>query len=199
MKIGSIRLSGASIALLVLQLAIVSSIAAKYLYQRWTCPRVWTRTAAYDPELVMRGRYLSLQLMVDGCESTLPSGKQAEFPRNADGTIRSQVFTVRGSVAVVEFPARLVVKDHQLMAVHVRDAEDPHDSLTVSAWEGTACDQMRLTQPVNFYISEHAQSPVPVKRGDELWIEVTVPPKGPPRPIQLALKQGGAWKPLAFQ
>ena len=41
---------------------IVSSVALKYLYQRATCPRVWTRTAAYDPELVMRGRYLSLQL-----------------------------------------------------------------------------------------------------------------------------------------
>ncbi len=64
----------------------------------------------------------------------------------------------------------------------------------VSAWHNTTCDQMRLRQPVNFYIAEHAQSPLPVKQGDELWIEVTVPPKGPPRPIQLALKQPGAWK-----
>jgi hypothetical protein len=30
-------------------------------------------------------------------------------------------------------------------------------------------------------------------------MEVTVPPKGPPRPLQLALKKDGAWKPLAFQ
>ncbi len=94
MKIGPVKLSGASVALLVIQLAIVSSIAAKYLYQRATCPRVWTKTVAYDPELVMRGRYLSLQLTVDGCGSTLPSGKDAEFPRNVDGTIRSQAFTV---------------------------------------------------------------------------------------------------------
>ena len=61
--------------LLLIQLAIVSSVAAKYLYQRWTCPRVWTRTVAFDPELPMRGRYLSLQLIVDGCQSTLPSAK----------------------------------------------------------------------------------------------------------------------------
>ena len=52
MKIAGIKLSGTSIALLVIQLAIVSSIAAKYLYQRWTCPHVWTRTVAYDPESV---------------------------------------------------------------------------------------------------------------------------------------------------
>jgi hypothetical protein len=58
---------------------------------------------------------------------------------------------------------------------------------------------MRVDKPVNFYITEHAASPLPVKTGDELWIEVTVPPKGPPRPIQLALKEKGVWRPLAFQ
>ena len=85
MKLGKITLSVASIALLVIQLAIVSSIAAKYLYQRWSCPRAWTRTVAYDPELPMRGRYLSVQLVVDGCESTLPNAKQARMPRSVDG------------------------------------------------------------------------------------------------------------------
>ena len=54
MKLGKATLSGASVALVVIQLALVSSIAAKYLYQRWTSPRVWTRTVAYDPELLMR-------------------------------------------------------------------------------------------------------------------------------------------------
>ena len=99
----------------------------------------------------------------------------------------------------VEFPAKLAVKDNRLIAVLQRDAENPRDTQMVSAWQNTTCDQMRLVQPVNFYIAEHAQSPLPLKQGDELWIEVTVPPKGPPRPTQLALKQSGAWKPLAFQ
>lgn len=196
MKIGPVRLSTASLALLVIQLAIVLSIAGKYLYQRWTCPRVWTRSAAYDPELVMRGRYLSLQLEVDGCESTLPSGAQAQFPRNPDGTIASKQFTVRGPV--VDFPAKLVVKDNRLIAVHQRDTDDPHAQM-VSTLGNAACDRMRLEQPVNFYIAEHADSPFSRQPGGELWIEVTVPPKGPPRPIQLAVKQAGAWKPLAYQ
>jgi len=69
----------------------------------------------------------------------------------------------------------------------------------VTASPGSSCDNLRLDQPVDFYIAEHAAIPTPVKPGQELWIEVTVPPKGPPRPIQLALKQDGAWKPLAFQ
>jgi len=78
------KLAKTSIVLLVIQLALVSSIAAKYLYQRATCPQAWTRAEAYDPNLVMRGRYLSLRLTVDGCQSTLPSALRATFPRNAD-------------------------------------------------------------------------------------------------------------------
>jgi hypothetical protein len=58
---------------------------------------------------------------------------------------------------------------------------------------------MRLDEPVDFYIAEHAADPTRLKPGQELWIEVTVPPQGPPRPLQLALKQDGVWKPLAFQ
>jgi hypothetical protein len=193
-----ITLSKTSIALLVIQLVIVSSIAAKYLYQRWTCPRVWTKTVAYDPELVMRGRYLSLQLTVDGCETSLPPGNNAEFPRNPDGTVKSPEFTVRSPGDSMEFPARLSVKNNKLMAVYQANA-DPSGAQMVSAFANLKCDSMRVSRPVNFYISEHAQSPLPRKPGDELWIEVTVPPKGPPRPLQLALKQDGAWKPLGFQ
>ena len=84
------KLSKISLALLLIQLAIVSSIAAKYLYQRWTCPRVWARTVAFDPELPMRGRYLSLQLTVDGCQSTLPSARAAAFPRDINGVADSR-------------------------------------------------------------------------------------------------------------
>jgi hypothetical protein len=64
---------------------------------------------------------------------------------------------------------------------------------------GSPCDALRLQQPVDFYIAEHAADPTALRQGEELWIEVTVPPKGPPRPLQLALKDNGAWKPLAFQ
>jgi hypothetical protein len=55
---------------------------------------------------------------------------------------------------------------------------------------------MHLQSATDFFISEHASSPLPLKQGQELWIEVTLPPKGPPRPIQLAVKDNGVWKPL---
>jgi len=185
-----------SIAMLVIQVIIVSSIGLKYLYQRATCPRVWTRAAAYDPSLVMRGRYLSLQLTADGCSSTLPTAKNAQFPRNINGVPNGN-FNVNAS-QTVWFQAKLAVKDNRLTVIRVTDSENTAGTQTVSAPPGASCDQLRLAQPVDFYIAEHADDPTFLKRGQELWIEVTVPPKGPPRPLQLALKDNGAWKPLAF-
>jgi hypothetical protein len=196
------RLAKTSIALLVIQLAIVSLIAAKYLYQRWTCPRVWTRTVVYDPEMVMRGRYLSEQLIVDGCKSTLPSAKEASMPRNVDGLPVGARFSVNAAQAV-RFPATIKVEGNKLVALRIPDSENvqpiPPGSQMVAAWPGASCENLRLDTPVDFYISEHAAIPSPLNAGQELWIEVTVPPKGPPRPIQLALKDGGVWRPLAFQ
>lgn len=197
MKIGRFQLAGVSVALLVIQLVLISSIAAKYLYQRWTCPRVWTRAAAVDPELPMRGRYLSLQLRVDGCQSTLPSAKDATFPRDVNGAIKPGPYLMRHPQPV-SFRANLKVENNKLEALRVEGQEDRTMGEEVSAMPGTPCDQMYLESATNFYIAEHAQSPLPLKPGQELWIEVTVPPVGPPRPIQLALKQDGEWKPLGF-
>jgi len=198
MKIGKCTLSAASVTVLAVQLLLVSSIAAKYLYQRWRCPRVWTRAAAYDPELPMRGRYLSFQLTVDGCQSTLPSAKEARFPRDVNGAAIKGNYEVRFA-APVEFSAELKVADGKLLALRIPDEEYDPAGQWVTAFSGQGCDQMRLEAPVAFYIAEHAQSPLPLKAGQELWVEVTVPPKGPPRPLQLALKENGSWKPLAFQ
>jgi hypothetical protein len=197
MKIGRFTLSGVSIALLLVQLLLVSTIAAKYLYQRWRCPRVWTRASAFDPQLPMRGRYLSLQLTVDGCQSTLPSAKEAIFPRDVNGAIRPGPYVLRPRP--VNFRANLKVDNNRLVVLRIEGQEDLTAGEEVSAAPGAPCDRMWLDSPVAFYIADTARSPLPLKPDQELWIEVTVPPKGPPRPIQLALKQNGAWTPLAFQ
>ena len=192
------KLAKTSIALLVIQLALVSSIAAKYLYQRWSCPRVWTRATTYDPQLLMRGRYLSLQLIVDGCQSTLPSALHAIFPSNIDGTTRPSGFSVTRESSV-QFRANLKVESNKLLAIRIPEADLTSKGVEVTALPNSSCDALRIAEPVDFYIAEHAVDPTPLKPGQELWIEVTIPPQGPPRPIQLALKQDGAWKPLAFQ
>ena len=197
MKIGRFSLSAASVALLVVQLGLVSSIAAKYWYQRWSCPRVWTRAAAIDPELPMRGRYLALQLTVDGCQSTLPSAKDADFPRDYNGAVKSGLYVLRGNAT--SFWADLKVENNTLVAVRNEGTEDSTGGEEVVASAGASCNQMQLASPTDFFIADVARSPLPLKAGQQLWIEVTVPPKGPPRPIQLAIKDNGAWKPLELK
>jgi hypothetical protein len=192
------KISKTSITVLVIQLCLVCSIAAKYLYQRATCPRVWTRAAMYDPELIMRGRYLSMQLEVDACQSTPPFGGRAIFPRDVNGVPQGETYLVNGQQGL-QFSAKLAVAQNKLIAIRAPESRASSSDEVIFAPAGRTCDVMRLVEPVNFYIPEHATSPLPVKRGQELWVEVTMPPKGPPRPIQLALKDNGAWKPLTFQ
>jgi uncharacterized membrane-anchored protein len=182
------KLARTSLVLLVVQLALVSSIAAKYLYQRWNCPKVWVRTVAYDPDMVMRGRYLSLRLEVNGCGRISPPPLMEVGP----GRWEYDAKTAR-------IPATLKVENQKLVAIPLPVQDARADALTVLAPPGVACDVLRVQQPVDFYIPEHSVDPTAHLAGKELWVEVTVPPKGPPRPLQLALKENGVWKPMAFE
>ena len=111
-----------------------------------------------------------------------------------------KTFSIHAPQAV-QFPADLKVRDNKLLAIRNESLEvgDRVDGLTVEALPGASCQAMRLKDPVDFYIAEHAADPTRLKPGQELWTELSVPPKGPPRPVQLALRDNGAWKPLAFQ
>jgi hypothetical protein len=183
--------------LLVVQLVIVSTAAGKYLYDRSTCPRAWAQAVGYDPEMPMRGRYLSLQLVVNGCGSTLPNARAARFPRNVDGTVQSPRYTIN-TTGSLEFRARLEANGDRLTAMKLPDSARPDEGLKVIAPPSESCEGMRLKEPVDFFMPEHAQGPFPLKKGTELWMQVTVPPSGPPRPVALAVEEGGVLRPLAF-
>lgn len=202
MKIFNRSISAASLALLVIQLTLVSSVAAKYEVDRWRCPRVWTRAFGYDPQLPLRGRYLALQLRVDGCGSTLPSAAQARFPRDVNGSAVPGPFVV-GKFPTVRFRANLSVDKGRLEAVRIQDEESRTKGQMVDAFAGASCDAMTLDQPVYYDVPDNygagsASSLFPLKPGQELWVEATIPPEGPPRPTQLAIKESGVWKPLPF-
>jgi len=42
-----------------------------------------------------------------------------------------------------------------------------------------------------YFIPEHVPDPSLRPPGEELWVEVTLPRRGPPRPIRLAVKKDG--------
>jgi len=114
----------------VLQCALVMSLTGKLFYDRATCPRVWVKTLPYDPNLPIRGRYLSLVLA--------PDSDASYFER--------------------------------------------------TNWER-----------VVFFVTERATEADSRRFGphaEMLWVEVTIPHKGPPRPIRLGFKKDGRIQPL---
>lgn len=191
------RFSRTSLALLVIQILLVCAVVATYAWQRHAYPRVWTRAYGYDPRLPLRGRYLSLQAGIDGCSSTLPSSKQAAFQRDVNGAVKPGPYTVQ-SVPPFSFSANLTVQNGMLQAVYIQNEEKRRFGQIVAAQPGLPCREMRIVAPVNFYIPDNAANIFPLKPNQELWIELTIPPQGPPRPIQLALKNDSKWMPLSF-
>src|SRR5450755_939996 len=59
-----------AIVVALIQVLIVSSLGAKLLYDRRTRPQAWFKTQRYDPNLPIRGRYVSLQVEVNDPRST---------------------------------------------------------------------------------------------------------------------------------
>lgn len=77
-------------------------------------------------------------------------------------------------------PAAIFVADGKLMA---RAAVD---GFTVMK-RGTG---WVLLPALAFFLPEHVPDPSQRAAGEELWVEVSVPPKGPPRPVRLGVKRG---------
>jgi hypothetical protein len=156
------------------QLALVASLAAKYAVDRARLPRVWVQTVAYDPNLPIRGRYLRVQLRVSP-EDVYGS------PWNFSGEMRDVTLEARDGHLVAN------PSDHPT-GLHV-SRRIINRGAPVTA----------LMEPVAFFLPEHAMDPSVRSAGGELWMEVTVPKTGPPRPIRLAIKRGDSFTPLDLQ
>jgi len=180
----------AALLLLVVQLALVLSVAGKYLYERKTRPRVWARTAQFDPSTPLRGRYLALQLAIDACG--LPHDKDhfTQGFQDLNGKIGPGSYQWRISLGV---------RGGHLVPVLEDSARSPEGIQSVSQREDRSCERVPLSEETEFFIPDTARPPFPLEKGQELWVEVTVPETGPPRPIQLALSDAGGFHPLQFQ
>ena len=146
------------IAVAILQCLIVLSLAGKYAVDRERLPRVWVKTAPVDPNLPIRGRYVSLRLQVDG-PSSVPYGSRQ---------------------------SRLSVENGRLTAT-VADS-----GVLILGSQG----RWTIADPVAFFISEGIPDPSRRAPGEELWVEVSVPQQGVPRPLRLGVKKDGVLTPL---
>lgn len=161
--------------LAALQVLLVASLAAKLSWDRARSPRVWAKAGTYDPDLPIRGRYLGLQLeaKLDNPPTTGP-GRQKQLPFSYVywGVLHPQNGQLAATIAATGTGVPLVIQH----------------------WRSE--DQFVLMEPVLFFLPEHAIDPWIQSRGGELWAEVTLPRKGPPRPIRLAVKRGKSFTPL---
>jgi hypothetical protein len=151
----------------LIHVAIVGSLGAKLLVDRATRPRVWARTAPVDPDLPIRGRYVRLQIEVEGDGALLNSPPNTWTPveLKADG-------------------GRLVA------------APSPGSRLYTRVVSLSGRTAVVLTQPLAYFIPEHVKDPSRRPAGEELWVEVTVPATGAPRPIRLGVRKNGVIVPL---
>jgi hypothetical protein len=149
---------------------LVASLGAKLLYDRATLPRVWALTTPYDPNLPIRGRYVSLQLVVE------PRGVSETKPGSASRPPQSINLRVDGDRLVAESNAQQ--HDYDPSDLHLRFIDRRGEKFAV------------LAEPLAFFIPEHIPDPSRRQEGEELWAEVTIPKKGLPRPIRLGVKKG---------
>jgi hypothetical protein len=153
------------IAVAALHCALVLSIAGKYAMDRERLPRAWARTVNYDPEMPIRGRYISLRLAVDSAD-LLPTPYYGEIRLSVrNGTLIVAPTATGTGERVMQRPAGGAI----------------------------------LGESVPFFLPEHAPDPTRRARGEELWVEVSVPRRGPPRPIRLGVKKDGVLTPLELR
>jgi hypothetical protein len=67
-----------------------------------------------------------------------------------------------------------------------------------AAMDGTGVLVSNNTTSVQvvYFIPEHVPDPSIRQKDEELWAQITVPRKGPPRPVQLGVKKNGVITPL---
>jgi len=159
----------------LLHVAIVSTLGAKLLYDRAYRPHIWVKSAVYDPDLPIRGKYLALSVEAPAVgffsQTTTWGSDPHEFfsPNRCDLVLRGDhlvaIANQRG-----EFWANIRRRDNSLFAT--------------------------VNSETAYFLPEHKSGPILHNRDEELWFEATIPRKGPPRPIRLGIKKNGVLTPL---
>jgi hypothetical protein len=166
----------------VIQIALVASLGVILLVDRAMHPRVWVKTVLIDPEASLRGRYVSLRIEVD-----------------AEGSLAGH-------------NVLLSVQDGQLIA---KQAESPtgialRRSYPAAGGTASGISTMQVDPSLEFFLpealvghwrgrggGEKYQDGQPIWGGGvEVWAEVTLPRRGPPRPIKLGIKKEGVVTPM---
>lgn len=164
----------AGLLLAGLQSALLLAVGGQMLLERATRPRGWGLTEPVDPNLPIRGRYVRLQLLVPAPGlSGAPAGH-----------------------------VRLVVRKGLVEAI---DPAGPRpgstEPLPATFRSGADGGVAQLGEPLAFFLPPQVPDPSRRPPGERLWVEVTLPRRGSPRPIRLGItrQEDGAIEPLRLR
>ncbi|HWJ04237.1 MAG TPA: hypothetical protein VNS57_00420 [Steroidobacteraceae bacterium] len=167
-----------ALAVAALQVGLIGAVAGTLYFERATLPRAWMESAGFDPDLPIRGRYVALNL--------LPASTAGAGWPTTDGAYACGRLEVRDGavVAVAQEPTASGLPSTG-SPCFIRRGDG---SVTTARWQ--------LVQPVAFFLPEHVRDPTLDVQPGELWVEVTVPPDGAPRPIRLGLRRDDGIEPI---
>jgi hypothetical protein len=170
--------------LAAIHLAIVGCLGGKLLADRAILPRAWVRAAPVDPNLPIRGRYVQIR----------PEVHRFENMELAPGTRNYSSRPAPTPNSNPPRPVRLEARDGLLFATGSAVDDGVWGSLAKRADR-----EVVQLDPLAFFIPESVADPSIRPAGEELWVEVTIPRKGSPRPIRLGVKKNGTLTPLALR
>ena len=159
----------AGVVLALFQAGLLLLVGLTFWIERLTAPRLWAMAQPVDPNLPIRGRYVSLRLRVplSGVETS-------------ESTTQSVILQGQGDRLVAEndgdgerYAGALIRRDGQTL--------------------------VELSEPLALFIPPDVKDPSRRSPSDPLWVEVTLPRSGPPRPIQLGVMRGGRVRPLSLR
>lgn len=159
----------AGVVLALFQAGLLLLVGLTFWIERRTAPRLWALAQPVDPNLPIRGRYVSLRLRVplSGVETS-------------GSTTPSVILQGQGD---------------RLVAENDGDGER-YDGVLIRRDGQTLVE---LSEPLALFIPPDVKDPSRRSPSDPLWVEVTLPRSGPPRPIQLGVMRGGRVRPLSLR
>jgi hypothetical protein len=172
-------------------LALVLSLGGKLLLDRATRPRAWVRAAPVDPSLPIRGRYVSLRAELPVVDAELPPlrPRPSYVKETEPWPPRWERHDVEVDLGMgpTGLQARVTGPRAKGPAFHTTNASLPESNRSLPKDQWTVV----MREPLAFFIPERVPDPSIRAAGEELWVEVTLPKKGPLRPIRLAVKKNG--------
>ena len=136
---------------------------------------------------------LGAKLLID--RATRPRVWARTLPVDPDHPLRGRYVEMRVEGEPVGFADRSAGREVMLVARGESlgfqpSSDDTGLSAHLSTRDGR--EVAVLEQPLAYFIPEHVPDPSIRPPGEELWVEVTLPKHGAPRPIRLGIKKAGA-------